>query len=43
MDKVPDCPNCKGTGEAVNGWPELVWWKGRQVTVCHQCKGAGKV
>jgi len=46
LDKVPDCPSCKGTGEPTGKnkvWAEPVYWKGQIVYVCHQCKGAGKV
>ncbi len=42
LDKVPDCPMCKGTGAPID-WPERVYWKGVLVLVCSQCKGAGKV
>lgn len=42
--ELPDCPSCKGTGEApVNQIDDIVYWKGRQVRVCYQCKGAGKI
>lgn len=46
LDYVPDCRVCGGTGEPDNSpaaWVEVVWWKGRQVRVCHNCKGRGKV
>jgi DnaJ-class molecular chaperone len=43
LDYVPDCPVCKGTGEPSGPWTEKVWWKGKLVEVCHNCKGRGKV
>lgn len=46
MSKIPDCPSCRGTGEAhddVTGVGDWTYWKGQKVPVCYQCKGAGKV
>jgi DnaJ-class molecular chaperone len=46
LDYVPDCPMCKGTGEYTGApyqYSAQVYWKGKQVTVCDQCNGSGKV
>lgn len=43
LDRIPDCPQCKGSGEPINGFSETVFWRGREVEVCATCKGAGKV
>lgn len=46
LDYVPDCPACGGTGEPSDesrAWSEVVWWKGEQYRVCHNCHGRGKV
>ena len=46
LERVPDCPACGGTGEAVakhQNWAITVWWKGQEFTVCHNCEGRGKV
>ena len=44
LDEIPNCPACNGTGlPTVPAWAELVWWRGALVSVCHQCKGTGKL
>ena len=46
LDEVPTCPACHGTGEPANkykNWADTVYWKGQLETVCHNCKGVGKV
>jgi DnaJ-class molecular chaperone len=44
LDYVPDCPSCKGTGNAPDYMrSETVFWKGQEVIVCAQCRGRGKV
>jgi DnaJ-class molecular chaperone len=44
LDYVPDCPSCKGTGNAPDYLrSEIVYWKGHEVTVCSHCRGRGKV
>ena len=44
LDYVPNCPSCKGTGNAPDYMrSETVFWKGAEVIVCSQCRGRGKV
>lgn len=40
---VPDCPQCKGSGQPGNGFSETVYWRGEAVEVCATCEGRGKV
>ncbi len=42
LNSVPDCPRCKGTGEAQGLYLEWVWWKGQRVCACDCCGGSGK-
>ena len=46
LDYVPNCRACGGTGNVNPKWrafAEQVYWKGQLYTVCHNCKGTGKV
>jgi len=43
LDRVPDCPQCKGSGNAGSGFDVVVFWRGQEVCVCATCEGSGKV